>query len=134
MVNMPDLAAGKTGKKFLHFCVILYILIVCTGVIICVGKLYHMLRTGICLRQLFLHDTHKKASALADAYSKVYDKAKSSFSVPFAFCNIYEILGSHPFFWRPFKILLLYLTSTSFRKSMKLSSSVNVIMLSAVNR
>lgn len=90
--------------------------------------------TGICFVAAFLQYTHKKASADADAHNKSYDKAKSSFSVSFVFCKMYEILGNHPFFRRPFKILLLYFTSTSFRKSMKSSSVVNAIILSAVNR
>jgi hypothetical protein len=61
MVNMPDLAAGKTGKKILHFSVISHILIMYTGVIICAEKLHHMLRTGICFETAFLHGTHKKS-------------------------------------------------------------------------
>ena len=86
------------------------------------------------LLQSFCTARTKKASADADAHNKSYDKAKSSFSVSFAFCKMYETLGSHPFFWRRFKILLLYLISTSFRKSMKSSSFINAIILSAVNR
>ena len=125
---------AKQAKKILHFFVISHILITYTGVIMCAEKLRHMLRTGICFETAFLHGTHKKASADADAFSKVYDKVKSSFSVSFAFCKMYETLGSHPFFWRRFKILLLYLTSTSFRKSIKSSSFINAIILSAVNR
>lgn len=86
------------------------------------------------LLQSFCTTRTKKASADADAHNQSYDKAKSSFSVSFAFCKMYETLGSHPFSWRRFKILLLYLISTSFRKSMKLFSFVNVTILSAVNR
>ena len=134
MVNMPDLVAGKTGKNSCIFFVISHILITYTGVMMCAEKLRHMLRAGICFETAFLHGTHKKASADADAFSKVYDKVKSSFSVSFAFCKIYETLGNHPFFWRRFKILVLYLTSTSFMKSIKSSSSINAIILSAVNR
>ena len=93
---------GQNRQKFLHFCVILHVLIMCTWVVFCVKKLsyWHMLCCS-----LFARHAQKKASADADAHNKSYDKAKSSFSVSFAFCKMYETLGSHPFFWRRFKIL-----------------------------
>ena len=137
MANMQDLMTGKTCKNFcisLQFCIyglcvrVWFVQKNCKTWLTC-ASYWHMF-----CRSIFVQHAQKKASALADAYNKSYDKAKSSFSVSFAFCKMYETLGSHPFFWRRFKILLLYFTSTSFRKSIKSSSFINAIILSAVNR